>query len=294
MILPFENDQFGIGWRPELAPGIFTYREQIDFVEVIAEDWYHYKTASKSALATLAANIPVTLHGVSMGLASAERIQQKRIDDIARLLESIHPVFWSEHLCFTRAGEFEIGHLAAPPRTQQNIGGFIDNIERVRRTLGVDPLLENIATLIEPPGSEMTEAEWTAKSLGSANCNLLLDLHNLYANAINRGADPLCSLREMPLERVRAVHLAGGRWIESRGKQQKLLDDHLHSVPDICYELLEELGALAPQPLFVSIERDGRFPPFIQLIGELNRARTSLARGRAKAEAARIPASLKI
>ncbi|MFN0207384.1 MAG: DUF692 family multinuclear iron-containing protein [Planctomycetota bacterium] len=290
----FSKDNFGIGWRPEIAPGIFIYREHIDFVEVIAEDWYHYKTASKSALATLAANIPVTLHGVSMGLASGERIQQKRIDNIARLYDSIRPLFWSEHLCFTRAGEFEIGHLAAPPRTQQNIGGFIDNIEAVRRTLGADPLLENIATLIEPPGSEMTEGDWTARSLDAANCNLLLDLHNLYANALNRGADPFCSLREMPVERVRAVHLAGGRWIGAGGNQQKLLDDHLHSVPDICYELLEELGALAPQPLFVSIERDGRFPPFLQLLGEIDRARQSLAHGRDRAGAACTPSSLKI
>jgi len=280
MILQFEKDMFGIGWRPELAPGIFTYRERIDFVEVIAEDWYHYKTASKTALATLAANVPVTLHGVSMGLASVERVQQKRIDNIARLVESIRPAFWSEHLCFTRSGEYEIGHLAAPPRTLQNIDGFVQNIEIARRTIGTDPMLENIATLMEPPGSEMDEMEWTARSLGAANCNLLLDIHNLYANAINRSADPFYSLREMPVERVRAVHLAGGRWIGAEGKQQKLLDDHLHSVPDICYELLEELGRLAPQPLFVSIERDGRFPPFVQLLGELDRARQSLARGR--------------
>jgi uncharacterized protein (UPF0276 family) len=84
------------------------------------------------------------------------------------------------------------------------------------------------------------------------------------------------------------VHLAGGRRIKA-GDGTRLLDDHLHAVPDPVFDLLTLLGALAPQPLDVIIERDGRFPEFAALLAEVERARTALARGRAQPPA--VPAS---
>jgi hypothetical protein len=84
------------------------------------------------------------------------------------------------------------------------------------------------------------------------------------------------------------VHLAGGRSVGIPGKpgQQRLLDDHLHPTPDAVFSLLEAVGATAPHPLTVILERDGLYPPFEELLSELSRARTSLAAGRARREAA--------
>ena len=91
------------------------------------------------------------------------------------------------------------------------------------------------------------------------------------------------------MQRVKAVHLAGGRSIPAPGGggKTRLLDDHLHPVPDVVFSLLEFVGARAPHALTVILERDGLFPPFEELLDELARARTHLARGRARrAEAA--------
>jgi hypothetical protein len=113
----------------------------------------------------------------------------------------------------------------------------------------------------------------------------LLDLHNLHANSTNFNFNPVDYIARIPPERISAIHLAGGKWI-GRPDARRLLDDHLHDVPDPVYELLEEVGARATQPLTVILERDGNFPPVGWLIDQLDRARGAVARGRARQNAA--------
>jgi hypothetical protein len=142
--------------------------------------------------------------------------------------------------------------------------------------VGGAPLVENIATLIDPPGSTYDEATWVTEILAASGCALLLDLHNLYANASNFGFDAREYLARLPVERIAAIHLAGGKWITG----QRRLDDHLHDVPDPVYELLTEVGARVPQALTVILERDGKYPPMTHLLTQLERARAALALGR--------------
>jgi len=274
------RDRFGLGWRPELAAGILAHLDRIDVIEVIAEDYFEAGRADLRALRTLAAQVSMVLHGTSLGLASTVPVAPKRLDRLARLVEASDAEGWSEHLAFVRGGGIEIGHLAAPPRTEASIEGACRNIECATRIIGCAPLVENIATLVVPPASRLDEAEWTRRIVCGTGAGLLLDLHNLYANAVNFGDDPHTLLRRFPLEQVAAVHLAGGRWIDGPNGARRLLDDHLHDVPSAVFELLCELGCLAPQPLTVIIERDGRFPPIARLLEQLDLARAALAAGR--------------
>jgi uncharacterized protein len=274
------RDRFGLGWRPELAAGILAHLDRIDLIEVIADDYFAAGRAELRALKTLAAQVSTVLHGVGLGLASTVPVESKRLDRMARLIEKTGATGWSEHLAFVRGGGVEIGHLAAPPRTAASIEGACRNIEAARRIVGSAPLVENIATLISPPVSDRDEAEWTEAIVRGADAGLLLDLHNLYANAVNFGDDPISLLHRFPLHRVVAVHLSGGCWIEGRNGARRLLDDHLHDVPTVVFELLRELGSLAPRSLDVIIERDGRFPAFTRLLDELETARAALRAGR--------------
>jgi uncharacterized protein (UPF0276 family) len=122
------------------------------------------------------------------------------------------------------------------------------------------------STLVAPPASALDEAEWTRRIVCEVGAGLLLDLHNLYANAVNFGDDPHTLLRRFPLKQVAAVHLGGGHWIDGPDGARRLLDDHLRDVPSAVFDLLRELGRVAPQPLTVILERDGRFPPIARLL----------------------------
>ncbi len=277
------NDRFGLGWRPDLAAGILAHLDRIDVVEVIADDYFDAGKSKRRALKTLAAQVPVALHGVTLGLASSIAVEAKRLEQTARLVDEIQPEFWSEHLAFVRGGGFEIGHLAAAPRTAATIDGAARNLAAARTIVGLLPLVENIATLIDPPGSTLSEPDWIRDILAAANCDLLLDLHNLYANSVNFGFDPYDFIERMPHEKIRAIHLAGGRWIKAKTTdERRLLDDHLHDVPEGVYELLEFIGVKTPHPLTVILERDGRYPPIEILLNQVDRACEALRRGRAK------------
>jgi len=275
------NDRVGLGWRPELAAGIFEALDRIDVLEVIADDHVEAGRRDREALKHLARRVPVHLHGIGLGLAGAEEVSTKRLDLFARLINGVEPEAWSEHLAFVRAGGVEIGHLAAAPRTAASVAGAARNLRKAAGIVGTMPMMENIATLVEPPCSTLGEAAWIVDIDAASGCGLLLDLHNLYANATNFGFDPLQFLAEIPLARVGCIHIAGGRWVDAPdGSRRYWLDDHLHDVADPVYDLLSEVAARALQPLTVILERDGAYPPLPAMLAELDRARAALAAGR--------------
>ena len=273
------NDRFGISWRPDLAAGILAHLDHIDAVEVIADDYFDAPRGRIEPLLTLGACAPILLHGVTQGLASTVGADTRRLTKMARLFEATRAESWSEHLAFVRGGGIEIGHLAAPPRNAATVDGTLQNLEAAARVVGVAPMMENIATLIEPPASSMGEAAWIGKVVAGTEGGLLLDLHNLHVNSTNFGYDPISFLDQIPCERVHGVHLAGGRLL---GQTGRVLDDHLHDVPDPVYALLAELAARVPHPLTVILERDGNYPRIESLLAQLDLAREAVALGRRK------------
>ena len=281
-------DRVGIGWRPQLAASIFSHLDGIDVVEIIADEYFSASARVLRSLRSLARQVPVAVHGVALGLASVVPVSGQRLDRLAKVVNDIEPVLWSEHLAFVRGGHYEIGHLAAPPRNAMTVEGTFHNINRARAVVGSPAVLENIATLVEPPDSALSEPEWVTAILQASASPLLLDLHNLYANAVNFGHDPLEFLCRFPLDRARVVHLSGGHWIDLAPNEfglssRRLLDDHVHDVPDAVYALLTELGCRCPQPLTVILERDGNYPEFPELFRQLTCAREALAEGRRRA-----------
>jgi uncharacterized protein len=169
------QDRVGLGWRPELAGGIFSNLDRIDVIEVIAEDYWD-SSSGMAAVKMLAAQKPLLLHGISLGLASTAPPPRKRLDKMARLVERIRPESWSEHLAFVRAGGVEIGHLAAPPRASSTIDATAANLDAAREVVGTLPLVENVATLIDPPASDRDEPAWLTGTLAASGAGMLLDL----------------------------------------------------------------------------------------------------------------------
>lgn len=275
------HDRFGLTWHPALAPDIVRARERIDTLEVIPEVALHATRGDRDFLRILSREIPVSLHGVSLGLASASPVEEWRLDEMARLVEEVQPEDWSEHLAFVRAGGIELCHLAAPPRTDAVLEGLAANLRRARRIVGSAPALENVATLLDPPGSTCDEQAWLCDVLEATDAPLLLDLHNVLTNAVNLHYDAKAFVRALPLERLSTVHIAGGSdAVDTQTGVTLRVDDHRHDVPVEVFELLTLVGTLAPQSLTVVLERDGDFPPFAHMVQELERARVALAAGR--------------
>ena len=279
-------DRIGLTWHPSLATSILAHAHRLDVVEVIPEGIFLETRAGRRALRTLAREIPVAIHGVSLGLSSGEGVDARRLEAFARLVDEVVPEHWSEHLAFVRAGGVELGHLAAPPRTALTIEATAENVHRASRLVGACPAVENVATLIDPPGSDRTEEAWLLDLLDASPAGLLLDLHNLVTNGRNFGYDPRALVEALPAHRILGVHIAGGTDVEASNGERRLLDDHRHDVPESVYALLEIVASRVPHPLDVILERDGGFPPFAAILDQLDRARTAVAAGRARRNAA--------
>src|SRR5580704_17109037 len=92
-------DRVGLGWRPELAAGILAHLDSIDVIEAIADDYFD-SSARVRALKTLAAQSPLELHGIGLGMASTAPVDRKRLAKMASLIEQVRPESWSQHLAF--------------------------------------------------------------------------------------------------------------------------------------------------------------------------------------------------
>lgn len=248
----------GIGWRPEIA-GFVAGLPGLRFVEVIAESLG--TQGLPWSLAELRdRDVAIVPHGVKLSLGGAEPVSDKRVALLAAAAEVTEAPLVSEHLAFVRAGGLEAGHLLPLPRSWQAVNAVVANVRRTQEHLPVPIALEPIAALFDWPDDELTEAQFVTEILERTDALLLLDIANVYANALNRGVDPESSLAGWPLERLAYVHIAGGRI-----RDGLYHDTHTDPVPPQVLELLP----LAKPPA-VLLERDGDYPPGEQLRSELD------------------------
>lgn len=262
---------YGIGWRRpidltvERLPGV-------DFVEVIAESLEPLRLFPSLRLLR-ERGTPVVPHGVSLSLGGAERPDPARLAHLAACAQALDAPLVSEHIAFTRAGEWEAGHLIPVPRTWDTVAVVAENVRIAQDQLPVPLALENIAPLLAWPGEELTEGQFLAEVAARTGALLLVDVANLHTARVNLGIDPDEVLAELPLERLGYVHVAGG--VEREGVWH---DTHTHPVPAPVLDLLADLSGRARLP-GVLLERDGAYPTGAELAGELAAIRAAAARG---------------
>lgn len=257
----------GLGFREPFLSDLFLNRGRVDFLEITADHYLDAPLEKEQELDLLAQHFTLIPHGLNLSLGSAEGIDATYVRKLAKLIHRLNPPWWSEHIAFTRAGGVDIGHLSPLPFTHEVVEALCRNIAEVRRFIDVPLILENITYVVNMPGAEMSEAEFVTKVLERTDCGLLLDVTNLYTNAVNHGYDPRIFLEQLPLERVVQLHFVGGNWHHG-----VLVDSHSQPTPLEVWELMEAIVARAPVKGII-LERDENLPPFAELAEELERAR---------------------
>lgn len=252
----------GLGYRPELAFRIDKC-EKLGFVEILAEDFHSPRCVSQALKNLRKRGLDVLVHSVSLSLGGAERVDLKRVKHLASLANYFESPLVSDHIAFVRAGHLESGHLLPLRRTEAGLAVLLENIAIVKEHLAVPLVLENIAVTFDWPDNEMNEVEFVSAVLSRSDCGLLLDVSNLFANSHNLNFNPLAYLRELPLERLSYVHVAGGVF-----KQGLYHDTHCHPLKEQSLKLLGELKKITNVPR-VMLERDDDFPPPQELLDEL-------------------------
>lgn len=256
----------GIGLRSAHIAQLLSEQPDLPWLELLSDNVLARGGLIPAQLAAVREHYPLTLHGVGMNLGSLDPLDWdyiRRIKDLASRLD----VSWiSEHICFTSHGGHHSHDLLPLPNTEEALQHLVQRIGEVQDFLGQRILMENASSYISYRHDTMSEAEFIGAMAEQADCHLLLDVNNAYVNQVNHGSDALELLRQLPLERVREVHLAG-----YEDKQDYLLDAHNSPVSTPVWALYRELMALKPG-IPTLIEWDNEIPALAVLIAEARRA----------------------
>jgi len=223
-----------------------------------------------AVLEALRRDYPVSLHGVGLGLGSAEGYSTRHEDRLCALVERVQPAFVSEHLCWGAAAGRHFNDLLPLPFSREALDLVAGRVARLQERLGRRILVENVSCYVEPGGSEMGEGEFLAALARRTGCGLLLDVNNLYVNQVNLGRDALAQMRALDPASVREIHLAG-----FFAGEDCLIDTHGARVADPVWRLYDAALALfGPVPTL--IEWDTDVPPLAVLLDEAAKAQARL------------------
>ena len=259
----------GLGYRQALKEGIFAFKDEIDFLEVITEQ-YTQKTSAREQLEKVCEQFQVIPHGVSLSIGSLSPLDKDYLRAVKEISDLTKSPYYSEHLCMTSAPGIEIGHLSPLWFTEKTLQNTIRKVSEVQDYLGKPLILENVTYLFEIPASPMSQTTFFQRLVDATGCGVLLDATNVFINSLNHHYDPIAFLDEMPLDHVVQVHLAGGYW-----RNGTFIDGHSEPVQEESWDVFKALVARS-QVKGVIFEHDDNFPEMTVLVEQIRRAKSIL------------------
>jgi hypothetical protein len=278
----------GLGFRAALAEALLASSStNAQFIELAPENYVGAGGVRGRRLAQAAERWPVVSHGLCGDLAGGAPVDDELLAAIRGFLHQRRARWYSDHLCFTHVAGAESHDLLPLPHTDEAVERVAARLRIVRDRLELPLAVENVSAYVRVPVPDGTpvldEAAFVRAVVERADCLLLLDVNNVYVNAVNFGFDADAFIAALPLERVVQLHVAGHH-VEERdpaGTPTLLIDTHGAPIIDPVYALLERTLARMhahglPLPP-VLLERDHTLPPLDELEGELARLRTIVA-----------------
>jgi uncharacterized protein len=256
----------GIGWRPPHYRLLLDERPPVGFLEVHSENFFGEGGQPHHFLEQARHHYPLSLHGVGLSLGSTDELNLTHLNALERLVRRYQPFLVSEHLCWSSIGGRYLNELLPLPYTEEALAHVAQRIEQVQARLGRRILIENIAAYVRYRHSTIPEFEFLAALCRRTGCGLLLDVNNIYVNAVNHGFDPMESLAAVDPESVEEIHLAG---FEDTG--ECLIDTHGRPVHAPVWELYSQaVELIGRRPTL--IEWDTDIPSLATLVGEARHA----------------------
>jgi uncharacterized protein (UPF0276 family) len=239
----------------------------VDFMEAAPENWINVGGRYGRQFRALTERYPLVLHGLSLNIGGTAPLDRDLVVAIRDLMREHNCPMYSEHLTYC-GDDGHLYDLLPLPFTAEAVAHVAGKVREVQDILGCRIALEN-ASYYAVPQQEMSESEFIAAVLQEADCELLLDVNNIYVNSINHRYDPYEFLRSLPLDRARYIHVAG-HYDEAEDLK---IDTHGADVIDPVWGLLAEAYQLCGA-LPTLLERDFNLPPLVELLEEVEQIRS--------------------
>jgi uncharacterized protein (UPF0276 family) len=258
----------GLGLRTEHYRDFVERRPAVDWLEVISENYMVDGGKPLYWLDTIRRDWPMVMHGVSMSIGSTDPLDLNYLKQLKALAARVEPAWISDHLCWTGVDHHNLHDLLPMPYTEASLAHLSERVSQAQDVLGRRLLLENVSSYVSFAADEMSESDFIVELVSRSDCDLLLDVNNVYVSSINHGFDAKAFVDAMPAQRVRQIHLAGH---EDHGDY--MIDTHDHPVCNAVWDLYAyTISRLGNVPTM--IERDDHIPPLDTLIDELDQVRS--------------------
>lgn len=240
----------------------------MDWFEIISENYMENEGKAKRMLERIAEHYPIVMHGVSLSIGSTDPLNMDYLSKLKTLMTWVKPAWISDHVCFTGVAQKNTHDLLPMPYTQEALSHIVSRIKKVQDILECKIAFENPSTYLEFTSSSMPEAEFIARMVDEADCNLLLDVNNVYVSCYNHHLDTKAYLDALPLDKVIQIHISG-----HSNHDTHIIDTHDDSVIDDVWTLYRYVIHKAARIPNTMVEWDANIPKFSVLYAELEKAR---------------------
>ncbi len=269
---------FGLGLRKEHYNTILETTPNIDWFEVLTENYLVPGGKPLYFLDQICERYPVVMHGVSMSIGSHDPLDMNYLQQVKELAERTQAKWVSDHMCFTGVDGINAHDLLPLPFNEEAVKHVSNKIKQAQDFLGRQILVENASTYITYKQSDMTEWEFTMAVAEESDSLILLDINNIFVSSYNHGFNALDYLDGISADRVQQHHIAGHSQYEGY-----IIDTHDHDIVqgvwDLYAEAIKRYGEVS-----MMIERDDNIPELPELLAELQIARDVFAANSSMAE----------
>lgn len=266
----FSNLEAGIGLRVPHYSHILSKKPDVDFFEIISENFLVDGGRPIEVLEEILKNYPVIQHGVSLYFGSPEIPKNDHLKKLKNLIRKTKTPWISDHLCWGSVDGTYTHDLLPLPYTKEVAKIAAEKIKNIRDFLEVEISVENLSSYAEFKSSEMTEWEFLTEVVEIADCGILLDVNNVYVSSINHNFDPKTYIDKVNHNRVSQIHIAGHSKFDD-----VIIDTHDRAPIDEVWELYDyTLTKVGKTPTL--LEWDASIPSFEEVRRESNKASTRL------------------
>jgi len=259
----------GLGLRRSLMPELEAapaLAGTIDFFEVAPENWLGIGGRLGKAFRRYTERFTFITHGLSLSLGGPDPLDEIFLQRLKGFLDLHGVLLYSEHLSYCSDGA-HLYDLLPIPFTGDAVKHVAARIRRTQDILERRIAVEN-ASFYTPLSAELSEVEFLQAVVREADCDLLLDVNNVYVNSVNHRYDARAFIDALPATRVRYLHIAG----HYNEAPDLIVDTHGADVVDPVWALLEHSYArIGVRPTL--LERDFNIPPLEILCAELGAIR---------------------
>jgi uncharacterized protein (UPF0276 family) len=257
----------GVGLRTVHFGHILAQEPEVDWFEVLSENFLDTGGRPLHVLDRVAERYPVVLHGVSLSIGSVDPLDRDYLRKLKALARRTRARWVSDHLCWTGVMGRNVHDLLPMPYTEEALRHTTERVRQVSEILERPLVLENPSSYVEFAASTMPESEFLARLARDADCGLLLDVNNVYVSAFNHGFDAGAYVDSMPADRVVQYHLAGHTHHGTH-----IVDTHSdHAVPEVWQ--LYARTCRRTGPVSTLYEWDENIPAFDVMHAEALKAR---------------------